>query len=331
MFPFGTPLRAFPVTTLAVAGLLGLTACGSSDGTTATPGGDSGGGDTKVIASLYPVAWLAQKVGGRDVSVTTLTRPGAEPHGLELTPRQIADIGAAKFTIYVKGMQPAVDEAVDQHAKGKSLDAASVVKTLPSPAGADGHDHGEEEHDHGEEEHGHEDEVSYDPHVWLDPNRMATIATALGDKFAATDSAHATGYRERARSVAAELNALDQSYRNGLRACKRDTVVTAHAAFQYMVDRYGLKQISIAGIDPGSEPSPARLAELTKEIKAAGATTVFTETLVSPKVAETLAKESGVSTAVLDPVEGVQEGASDDYISIMRKNLETLRPALECS
>ncbi|GLZ11024.1 zinc ABC transporter substrate-binding protein [Actinomadura sp. NBRC 104425] len=316
--------RAVPLTAVAAAGLLGLTACGDSD---AAAGGKGGG--TEVVASFYPMAWLAQKVGGPDASVATLAKPGAEPHDLELTPRQVADIGEADFAVYVKGVQPAVDKAVEQHAKDKSLDAASVVKTLPAPSGGDEHEH---EEDHAEEEHGHEEaEVSYDPHVWLDPNRMATIATALGDRLAAADSAHAAGYKSRAQSLAAELGRLDRQLRDGLKSCKRTTIVTSHAAFGYLADRYGLKQVSIAGVDPAGEPSPARLGELSREIKAAGATTVFTETLVSPKVAETLAREAGVRTAVLDPVEGVKEGSGDDYPTVMRRNLDTLRTALECS
>ncbi|MEU6035348.1 metal ABC transporter substrate-binding protein [Actinomadura sp. NPDC047616] len=333
MFASRTPVRALrravPLTAVTVAGLLGLTACGGSDGA-ATTGGRGGG--TEVVASFYPMAWLAQKIGGPDVSVATLTKPGAEPHDLELTPRQVVDIGEADFAVYVKGVQPAVDKAVDQHAKDKSLDAASAVKTLPAPSGEDGHDH-EHGHDegHGENEHGHESEVSYDPHVWLDPSRMAAITTTLGDRLAAADSAHAAGYKSRAQALATELNRLDQAFRDGLKSCRRDTIVTAHAAFGYLADRYGLKQVSIAGVDPSNEPSPARLGELSREIKAAGATTVFTETLVSPKVAQTLAREAGVRTAVLDPVEGVKEGSGDDYISIMRRNLDTLRPALECS
>ncbi|WP_227023176.1 metal ABC transporter substrate-binding protein [Actinomadura rubrobrunea] len=307
---------------MTVAGLLGLTACGGSG----TAEG-AGGGGTEVVASFYPMAWLAEQVGGPDVSVATLTEPGAEPHDLELTPRQIADIGEADLTVYVKGVQPAVDKAVEQHAKDTSLDAAAAVPTLPAPSGADEHEHGEE---HGHEE-GRESKVSYDPHVWLDPGRMATIATALGDRLAGADAAHAAGYKARAQSTAARLKQLDQTFRDGLKSCERDTIVTAHAAFGYLADRYGLTQVSIAGVDPSAEPSPARLSELTRRIRSAGATTVFTETLVSPKVAQTLAREAGVRTAVLDPVEGVAKGSGDDYMSIMRRNLDTLRSALECS
>jgi zinc transport system substrate-binding protein len=324
------PSRALPITVLAIAGLTGLTACGGAD----AGGGGGGGGKTEIVASFYPVGWLAGKVGGPAAGVQTLTKPGSEPHDLELTARQIADIGKADFTVYIKGVQPAVDDAVGKHAKDKSLDGLGLVKTLPAPSEEDhGHEEpGHEEPGHegeGEKDHGHAD-AEHDPHVWLDPSRMATIATALGGRLAAADPSDAAGYKSRAAAVAGELTALDQAFKDGLKSCERKTIVTAHAAFGYLADRYGLKQVSIAGVDPGSEPSPRRLADLTHEVKESKATTIFTETLVSPKVAETLARSAGVRTAVLDPIEGVKDGDSGDYLSIMRKNLETLKPALGC-
>ncbi|WP_067479757.1 metal ABC transporter substrate-binding protein [Actinomadura hibisca] len=322
MFTSRKPSRLVPSTVLAALGLAVLTACGNAGGTGAA-------GRTEVVAAFYPMAWLAERVGGDDVAVSTLTKPGAEPHDLELTPKQIGALGKADLALYVKGLQPAVDDAVAKHAKGKGLDAASTVKTLPAP-GEDEHAH-EDEHGHGgEAEHGH-DHGDIDPHLWLDPSRMATVATALGDKLAATDADHADGYKTRAATLVKELNGLDQEFKTGLASCKQKTIVTAHAAFGYLADRYGLKQISIAGVDPTSEPSPKRLAELTGEVRASGATTVFTESLVSRKVADTLAREAGVRTAVLDPVEGVKEGSKADYPSVMRGNLQTLKPALECS
>ncbi|MFF5263348.1 metal ABC transporter substrate-binding protein [Actinomadura viridis] len=329
MFTSRRPLRTLSITALAVAGLAGLTACGDA--------GAGGSGKTEVVASFYPVAWLAGRVAGGDATVQTLTRPGTEPHDLELTPRQIADVGGADYAVYVKGVQPAVDEAVRKSAADRSLDAASVVKTIPAPSQAGHDEHGHEGGEHGHEggEHGHEGgehdhDVAHDPHIWLDPSRMATIATALGDRLAAADTAHAAGYKSRAAAVAGELTALDRAFQDGLKSCERKTIVTAHAAFGYLADRYGLKQVSIAGVDASAEPSPRRLAELTHEVKETRTTTIFTETLVSPRVAETLARSAGVRTAVLDPVEGVKQGSSDDYLSIMRKNLETLEPALGC-
>ncbi|WP_433478095.1 metal ABC transporter substrate-binding protein [Spirillospora sp. CA-142024] len=310
------PLRALPATALALAGLAaGLTGCADADA-------DVPPGKAAVVASFYPMAWLAGKVGGGDVFVRTLTRPGTEPHDLELTARQVAQVADADFAVYVKGVQPAVDDAVRGHAKARSLDAASLVRTLPPPGETDD----EEAHDGIRHR-----EASYDPHIWLDPSRMATVATALGDRLAAADPGHASGYRERARSTAEALTRLDREFRDGLESCARREIVTAHAAFGYLADRYGLRQIPVAGVDPSGEPSPKRLAGLTRLVSATGATTIFTETLVSPKAAESLAREAGVRTAVLDPAEGVGDGASGDYMTIMRRNLGTLRPALECT
>ncbi|GAA3237302.1 metal ABC transporter substrate-binding protein [Actinocorallia longicatena] len=303
--------RALIAASLTAALLTTTAACGG--------GADSADGRLPVVASFYPVAWLAERIGGANVSVSTLTKPGAEPHDLELSPRQVAQITDTKLTVYVKGVQPAVDDAVSQHAGDRALDAASLVKTLPAAPEPEGE----------EEEEGHAD-VAYDPHVWLDPARMAVIATALGDRLAEADPGHAAGYKADAAKLASELTALDGAFAGGLKNCTAREFVTAHSAFGYLADRYGLKQIGIAGIDPEAEPSPRRLAELRDEIKRTGVTTVFTETLVSPKIAQTLADSAGVETAVLDPVEGVRPGSSDDYLTIQNRNLSALGTALGC-
>lgn len=311
MFTFRPLRRILSSAALAAVPLLAATACG----------GGSASGGTEVVAGHYPMAWLSEQVGGEGVTVRTLARPGAEPHDVELTPRQIADIGRADLVVYIKGLQPAVDKAVGERAADRALDAASAVRPLPLPD-TDGHEH--------DRDHDHERGASYDPHLWLDPSRMAALATALGERLAKADPAGAAGYRANAEATAERLTALDEEFQAGLRGCKQRTMVTAHAAFGYLADRYGLRQIPIAGIDPAGEPSPGRLAELTGQVRRTGVTTVFTETLVSPKVAQTLAREAGVRTATLDPVEGLAEGSGDDYLSLMRKNLQTLRTALEC-
>lgn len=286
--------------------LLAVAACGGGPSTR--------DGRTEIVASFYPLAWLAEQVGGRHVAVSTLTKPGTEPHDLELSPRQVAEITEADLAIYVKGLQPAVDEALAQYAAGRSLDAASVVRTLPATPGEEGQSHGD-----------------HDPHLWLDPSRMAVVATRLGERLASVDPGNAADYRAGAAKTAGELTTLDGEFEKGLSRCEQHTIVTSHAAFAYLADRYGLRQVSIAGLDPEAEPSPRRLAELTDQIKSLGVTTVFTETLVSPKTAQTLAANAGVKTAVLDPVEGVKPGSSDDYLSVQRRNLQTLKTALVCS
>ncbi|MEW9548059.1 metal ABC transporter substrate-binding protein [Nonomuraea sp. NPDC050783] len=294
---------------LTAATLLGVTACGSGP----AGAGEAADGKPEVVAAFYPLQWLTEQVGGSDVQVTGLTAPGVEPHDLELGIQQVGDLREAALTVYVKGVQPAVDDAVDQE---KSFDAATAVTTLPA---------GEHEEEEGDG-HGHE-EVGYDPHLWLDPSRMATVATRLGERLAATDPAHAQAYQDRAARTAASLTALDQEFTKGLATCRSRTLVTAHEAFGYLADRYKLKQVGIT-LDPETEPSPARLSEVAKLAKAEGVTTIFTEALVSPKVAEVLANEVGARTAVLDPLESKPSG---DYASAMRDNLRTLQTALGCT
>lgn len=272
----------------------------------------TGGGRPAIVAAFYPLAWLAGQVAGPDAQVKNLTRPGAEPHDLELTPRQVIEVGQAELAFYVKGVQPAVDKAVREHAGNHALDAETLVPTLPAPQG--------------EEIHG-----TRDPHLWLDPSRFATVATALGERLAAIDGEHAAAYRSRAGQVAARLRALDAEFARGLRTCRHKEIITSHSAFGYLAQRYGLRQIGVTGLDPESEPSPQRIAGLAALVRRTGATTVFTETLVSPKIADTVAREAGARTQVLDPAEGVRPGSNDDYFSIMRRDLAVLRPALGCS
>ncbi|MFD1937228.1 MULTISPECIES: metal ABC transporter substrate-binding protein [Nonomuraea] len=295
--------------------LVTAAACGSGAAET-SPAAVKPGEKAKVMAAFYPLQWLTEQIAGSDVTVETLTAPGVEPHDLELTPQQVADVGGATLTAYIKGLQPAVDEAVEQNAGDKGFDAAGAVPTLPAVEAA------------AEEAEGHEHEVAYDPHLWLDPSRFAGVATKLGERLAAIDPAHAQAFKDRAAKTAAALTALDQEFAKGLGTCSTRSIVTAHEAFGYLADRYKLKQVGIT-MDPEAEPSPARIAEVSKVAKAENVTTIFTEALVSPKVAEVLANEVGAKTAVLDPMESRPSGG--DYLSAMRQNLSTLRTALGCT
>ncbi|SPL96983.1 Zinc ABC transporter, periplasmic-binding protein ZnuA [[Actinomadura] parvosata subsp. kistnae] len=311
--------RSRAVGLLAAAALLTATAaCGSGSAETAATSSPDGG-KAEVVAAFYPLQWLTEQVGGSDASVTGLTAPGVEPHDLELSIQQVTELKDAALTVYIKGIQPAVDDAVEPDT---SFDAATAVTTIP--AGEHTEEEGAEEG--AEEEHGHE-ELSYDPHLWLDPARLATVATKLGERLAAADPAHAQGYKDRAAKTAATLGTLDQEFTKGLSTCKTRTLVTAHEAFGYLADRYKLKQVGIT-LDPETEPSPTRLSEVAKLAKAEGVTTIFTESLVSPKVAEVLAAQVGAKTAVLDPLESKPSG---DYLSAMRDNLKTLQTALGCT
>lgn len=283
-------------------------------------GGQTGTADEKfeIVTAFYPLQFLSERIGGDVVSVINLTKPGAEPHDIELTPRQVGDVAEAKLAVYIKGFQPAVDEAIAQEAEDRSFDAASVVTLLPAG--------GEDDHGHEHEEAGQGD----DPHVWLDPVRLSTIAGKLGERLAEADPEHAAGYRERARALVAELGTLNTDFADGLKTCERRELVTSHTAFAYLASRYDLHQVGISGIDPEAEPSPQRLAAVAKEARETGTTTIFFETLVSPAVAETIAREVGAKTAVLDPLEGLVN-SQGDYLGVMRQNLAALTAGLGCS
>jgi zinc transport system substrate-binding protein len=287
-------------------------------------GGDSAGADGKltVVTAFYPLQFVSERVGGSAVRVSTLTKPGAEPHDVELTARQVAEVADAGVIVYLGGFQPAVDDAVKQNGGDRAFDATTAVEMITAQ---EADDHAGEGDAHAEEEHG-----GTDPHVWLDPTRLAAIGDKVAERLGRADAAHAADFTARAAALRAELTALDGEYRKGLANCARRELVTSHTAFGYLANRYELTQIGITGIDPETEPSPQRLAAVAAEAREHGTTTIFFETLVSPKVAETIAEEVGAQTAVLDPIEGLTDDSAD-YFSVMRANLTALKLGLECS
>jgi zinc transport system substrate-binding protein len=299
-------------TILIVAGIAAslAPACAPSSGGTA-------GGKVAVVASFYPLYEAVQKVGGSRVQATNLTPAGAEPHDLELSPKQVDEILDATVVLYLgQGFQPAVqDIAADRH-DGVTVDVlgalSSQLRKLEGEGGVEG---------------------GTDPHVWLDPVLMEGVVDAVRTSLSRADPAGAATYRRNADRYRSEIEALDRQFRDGLRDCDRRVIVTSHSAFGYLADRYGLVQEAIAGISPEAEPDPRRLAELADLVRREGATTIFTEELVSPRVAQTLAREAGARTAVLNPLEGLtpQElTRGENYVSGMRENLATLREALGC-
>ncbi|MDX2540320.1 metal ABC transporter substrate-binding protein [Streptomyces sp. WI04-05B] len=278
-------------------------------------------GQLDVVASFYPMQYLAEQIGGRHVSISTLTEPGQEPHDLEISAKQTVDLQKADAVLYLKGLQPAVDEAVAQSEAKTKIDAAALT-TLEKHDGT-GHSH------EGEEAHSDEDSSGLDPHVWLDPVKYAEIADGVSAAFQKADPANAAEYRKNTGALTAKLTSLNTSFEAGLKNTATKVFFTNHAAFGYLAERYGLTQEAITGVDPDSEPSAARMKELQQEAKADGVTTVFYETLVSDKTAKTLAEDANLTTDVLDPLEGITEKSrGTDYIAVMESNLKALRTAL---
>ena len=290
---------------IILAAVLALTLVGSAAGCGTNDGDDNG--KIQVVAAFYPLAEAARQVGGADVDVSDLTPAGAEPHDLEPTTDEVDDIEDADLVIIMgRDFQPAIEKVVGHSdaAKLTILDALGVPKQ------------------------------SNDPHVWLDPVQMQQIVDAVRDELSEIDPDHADAFEANAADYNETLDGLDTEYEQGLGTCTSRIVVTAHEAFGWLAKRYNLEEHAIAGIDPEREPDPRHIADLTDLVKQKHVTTVFTEELLSPKIAEALAREAGVTTHVFDPVESIakhkqEEGA--DYLSIMRDNLGVLRAALGCS
>ncbi len=299
-------LRRLIAAATLVAAAGGLAACSNQ------PSGASGDGKMRVVAAFYPLQYVAERIGGDRVQVTNLVAPGAEPHDLELQPGQAAQLAGADLVVYLHGFQAEVDAAIDEQHNDKAFDVATVEPLADPPAGV-------------------ESETLKDPHVWLDPVRLATIADKLTDRMVQLDKGHEADFRSHAKALRSDLETLDREYAQGLATCQRHEIVTSHAAFAYLAQRYHLTQIPISGVSPEEEPTPQHLAQVAELAKEKGVTTIFFETLVSPKVAEALAKEVGAKAEVLDPIEGIEQGSTADYLSVMRDNLTKLKPALGCT
>ncbi len=282
----------------------------------------------QVVASFYPLQFVTERVLGERGAVTALTPAGAEPHDLELGPRDVGRLGEADLVVTLGGFQPAVDAAIKQQAADSHLDVAEAAR-LETLSGAQGHE------DAGHEDAEHEDaepsDLAGDPHFWLDPLRLADVADAVAERLAEIDPDGAQTYQQHASTLRADLEALDDELAAGLSGCESTELVTSHTAFGYLAERYGLEQVGIAGLSPHDEPSARTLAEITDYVREHEVTTVFSEVLSDPAVAQVVSTETGARLAVLDPVEGISpDSAGQDYLAVMRANLQVLQEGLSC-
>lgn len=283
--------RLLPVLALTLPLLAGCGGPGAADGR------------TTVVTSFYPLQYVAQRIAGKHAEVVNLTQPGKEPHDLEMTVRQTAELVDADVAVYERGFQAAVDEAVDQSSLKHVVDVSGPARVTGD-----------------------------DPHFWLDPTRLDAAATAVEKQLAQADPAHAAAYRRNLVALHHDLTGLDHDFEQGLASCRVHTIVVSHDAFGYLGRRYGLDVVGINGLSPDAEPSPAHLRELQDLIRRDGITTVFSEELASPKFADSLAGDLGIRAEVLDPIEGLSDETADqDYLSLMRANLAALRKANQCS
>lgn len=300
--------------------------------------------ETQIVASFYPLAEFSRQVAGDLADVTTITPAGADPHEYEPTPRQIAQAFDADLFIYNGAGQDPWAEKIAEEVEQKGGKVIEMTEQFTLREEGEDEEHEEEEHEHEheeeeheeEEEHGHEEEHAHekDPHIWLDPTLALKQAEIIRDELAMIDPENEAAYQSNTSQYTNELITLDNRFKEGLANCTKEDIITAHAAFGYMAERYGFNQIAIAGVSTEQEPSARRLAELSTIAKEKEIQYIFFETLVNPRLSEILASEIGAETLVLNPVEGLtkeQEEAGENYVTVMEINLENLQKALECS
>lgn len=322
-----------------IAALAGCSATGplAADGSASGSAGAASDKPT-IVAAFYPLAYAAAQVAGDRVNIIGLTPPGVEPHDLELSAAQTAQIAEADLVLYAAGFQPAVDEAVAQQAADRAIDVLAGLDLLAGhdaaahdPAAPDAAAHDATTADAAAHDAAEDGAGAVDPHVWLDPRNMTAIGSAIADRLASIDPPGAASYAAGATALAGQMTGLDAQFRAGLANCANTTLVVSHEAFGYLARAYGLQQVGISGLAPEAEPSPARMADVISIVRDKGVSTLYYETLVDPKVASTIASEAGITTAVLDPLEGLTDGASDTYVTVMQRNLQTLMDGQQCT
>lgn len=338
--------RHAPAPRLAAAALAGaalLAGCAPGQAAGDAPGDDGDAeGRLRVATSFYALQYVTERVGGDLVDVFSLTPPGVDPHEVELSPRQVRELGSARAVVTLSGFQPPVDEAVAARAPEVVLDVLEIADLAPAgsdhahdEAAHDHHDHADEDDDHADHDdqdgaHDHGALAGLDPHFWLDPTRMVSVAHGVAETLAQAAPEHAEMFAAAAERLEGDLMTLDADYREGLAQCERDVVVTGHTAFGYLARAYGFTEVGLAGIDPENEPSPARLREVRQVLDDLDLTTVYATGPGDASVVATVADASGLQVGSLDPLE-IQADADADYLDVMRANLDALRTGLGCA
>ena len=297
-----------------------LTGCGTQPADTAADDGR-----LRVLTSFYPMYDFACKIGGDCIDVTNMVPSGTEPHDWEPSTNDLKNLEKADVFIYNGAdMEPWADDLLVSRSDTLRVVEASENVELRTTDGEHEHAH---EHEGADHHHG-----DFDPHVWLDPENAKIEMEAIRDALCAADPENSTVFQSNYEKYAAELDALDAEFREKLAPLPNRTIVVAHEAFGYLCDAYGLTQVGIEGLSPDSEPDPGRMAEVIDFVRDHSISTIFFEELVSPKVAEAIASETGAQAKMLSPLEGLsdeQAAAGADYFSVMHDNLAALMEALK--
>lgn len=305
------------------------TGCGVSKDSAKEPVKEAAGSPRfKVFTSIYPVYEFAKNVAGDKADVVMFVPPGKEPHDWEPSLKEIAQLREGLLFIYNgAGFEPWVEKIL-KNLEAPNLTVVEATKGLSLMNDVDKHaidKHDGQKHD--------DDNHDLDPHVWLDPVMAQEQVKAIESAFIKVDAANKDYYMARSKDYRETLAVLDKEFNVALGKCEKKEFVVSHSAFGYLAKRYGLHQIAVMGLSPDAEPKPGELAEVVQKAKKAKTKYIFVENLVSPKVAEVVAKEIGAQTLVLNPLEGLTKeevAQGKTYISVMRDNLAQLKKALDC-
>lgn len=345
-------MKLSKIAPLFFAGALALGACSSgsngagSPSSVASSSSASSAGALKVTTSFYPLSYLAERIGADHVAITDLTPPGSDAHGVELSPKEVAELSQSDLVLYIAKLSPAIDDAIT--ASGVSaVNIGESVNLLPfdalgtDPHDGEDHDHADHDHedadhaDHDAEAHDHDAEAhdhgTHDPHFWTDPARMILAADTVAEKLAGLDEANRATYEANAKAVKADLQALVDELK-GIDAtqCRTDSFLVSHKAFSYLALEAGLNQIGIAGFDPEIEPSPARIREIQDIVTEHDINTVFATSDGETKTAKAIGDDLGLKVDVLDPA-ATQRDPNMDYIDVLKQDISLLRSSMGCS
>ena len=270
----------------------------------------------QVVTSFYPLYFFAKEIGGDKANISNLTPASAEPHDYEPTAQDIAKIEKSNLLVLNGGSLESWGNKIEKEMQEKQITIVTAAENLVN------------------REIEEEGKKVKDPHVWLDPVLAKQEVIKIEKGFEKADPAHAEYYQKNMKILEGKLDQLNTDFKNGLQSCQKKDFVTSHAAFGYLAAQYGMNQISISGLSPDQEPSAQQLANVVELVKKNDIKVIFFETLVSPKLSETIARETGTKTMVLDPIEGISDDyrkAGHTYMTVMKDNLTNLQTALQCN
>jgi len=269
----------------------------------------------KVVTSFYPLYFFTSIIGGDKVTVSNITPASAEPHDYDPTSQDIAGIEKSQLLILNGGKLESWGDKIKSNLSGTNVVIITAGDNLTTQTVSEG------------------GIDIIDPHVWLDPTLAKTEVENITQGLIKVDPTDQTYFENNQKVLGQQLDLLDQNYKLGLSHCQLTDFVTSHAAFGYLAKRYNLNQVNISGLSPDEEPSPQKLVEVTNLVKQKNIKYIFFEKLISPKLSETIASETGAKTLVLDPIEGISNDDSTmgkNYLTVMQDNLTNLKVALQC-